>query len=164
MVLRFNRARVRGHEEDVGMFWTHWCCTFLDKFYPGIKGFPISEIVCCDKPFSDKVKFDWEKLPCESVMYMPPQLIDEVKKKYDNDLGFFKPSTGIRLLWWIFRETGERITRSRLFGFDCFGVKSKTKDRRSTSEIRSRKYYNVGRPSPRHWPLKERAILDEITT
>jgi hypothetical protein len=90
--------------------------------------------------------------------------LKELRIKYDREKGFYQPSTGIRLLWWIYRETGAKINRSRLFGFDCFGVQAKTKDRRTLDQVRSRKYYNLGHPSLRHMPALERGILNEITS
>ncbi|MEK0326845.1 MAG: glycosyltransferase family 29 protein [Nitrosopumilus sp.] len=162
MVLRFNRATVKGYEKDVGRFYTHWCTTFLSQNYPSIKGYPIQETICCNRPLNAVCRFDYKKLPTDFVLYIPPQILIELKNKYLET--FYKPSTGLRLLWWIYKETGAKISKSRLFGFDCFGVLNKTKDHRVLDVVRSRKYYNQGEPSPRHWPQKERAILNEITT
>lgn len=162
MTLRFNRAIVKGHEKDVGQFYTHWCTTFLSPTYPSIKGYLIQETICCNRPLNSVCRFDYEKLPTDSVLYIPAKILIELKNKYSET--FFKPSTGLRLLWWIYKETGAKISRSRLFGFDCFGIVNKTTDKRSLDIVRSRKYYDTGKPSPRHWPQKERAILNEIIT
>lgn len=158
--LRFNSALVKGHEADVGQFYTHWCCNFTSKHYIGIRDFLIDDVVCCDRPFGQYVRFDFKKLPCPSVMYIPPKVLDELCGRY---IGMFTPSSGLRLLWWIYRETGKKIDRTRLFGFDCFGTGNKLQPGEKVGP-RSRKYYKSGDPCPKHVPKMERAIINEITT
>lgn len=164
MVLRFNRAVVRKHEADVGKFWTHWCCTFRERSYPGVKGYPIQEFICCDKANELDVSH-LQAFKTSNIICMPGGLLRELYKKYTGSIkpSFYKPSTGLKLLWWVYKETGTKISKERLFGFDCFCEPGKSL-RKSEAEVKCRKYYTSAKPSPKHRPVVERAIYNEITT
>ena len=168
MVLRFNRAVVRKHEEDVGQFWTHWCCTFRDRQYPGVKGHFIQEYLCCDSDEEIEASSKQKNARPANINYMPNDYLYELFARYigvakgRQKPTFYKPSTGLRLLWWVYKETG-KINKERLFGFDCFCDPGKD-PRKSEHETRCRKYYNQGNPSPKHRPRVERAIYNEITS
>lgn len=161
MVLRFNRAKIKGHEEDVGQFWTHWCCTFRDKSYHGIKRYPIQNYYCCDSIYHVEEKHNFKIVSGDIIKYMPGRWLEELCEKYATS--FYTPSTGLRLLWWIYKYTGTKINRARLFGFDCFCELGKT-PREAGATVMARKYYCGTKPSPKHRPAMERAIYNEITS
>lgn len=152
--MRFNGAPVKGYEDKVGKYFTHWCCNFVETTYLNIEGFPIQEIFSTDLKTHPNMR--WESLHTAPITYIPEGYLGELVGKYAPS--FYRPSSGLRLLWWIYKATGQKINRERIFGMDCF---------KDDDNAMGKDYHSIrkhAQKSPRHRPEKERAILNEIIT
>ena len=120
-IFRFNNFKLEGFEMDYGSRTTHWVCNFANDIQ--IRPFNEETTILCPLPLDHKVHLDRYNSTNKYHLYanynriefIPVNVFEELKKHIVN------PSSGIALLYWIYKETG-KLETGRIKGFSFFNT------------------------------------------